>query len=95
MDRFGAIVLIALLGLCGCVSQQQMAARQAAQKASTNQADDTQCRSYGVAPGSDGYVACRMNLNNNRATAEQINAINQQRNSAAMMSTGAAILNGH
>lgn len=30
-------------------------------------ADDRQCQSYGVAPGSPGYVQCRSNLDTNRA----------------------------
>ncbi len=30
-------------------------------------ADDRQCQSYGVAPGSPGYVQCRTNLDTNRA----------------------------
>jgi hypothetical protein len=29
--------------------------------------DDSQCRSYGVEPGSQAYVQCRMNLDNQRA----------------------------
>ncbi len=30
-------------------------------------ADDRQCQSYGVAPGSTAYVQCRGNLDTNRA----------------------------
>jgi hypothetical protein len=29
--------------------------------------DDAQCRSYGAAPGSQTYIQCRMNLDNQRA----------------------------
>ncbi len=32
--------------------------------------DDAECRSYGAIPGSNAYVACRMNLQNSR-TAQQ------------------------
>jgi len=29
--------------------------------------DDAQCQSYGAAPGSQAYIQCRMNLDNQRA----------------------------
>jgi hypothetical protein len=29
--------------------------------------DNIICQSYGVAPGTQGYIQCRMNLDNNRA----------------------------
>ena len=35
---------------------------------------DEQCRSYGVKPGSDQYVQCRMNLDRNRAMVEAAEA---------------------
>jgi hypothetical protein len=38
--------------------------RAAAQAQTAN--DDAYCRSLGVSPGSDGYVQCRMNLDNQR-----------------------------
>lgn len=49
-------VLLALL-LAGCQTTQERLA-----------ADDAQCRSYGTKPGDPGYIQCRMNLDNNRAT---------------------------
>ncbi len=48
-------ILLALL-LAGCQTTEERIA-----------ADDSQCRSYGVQPGSQAYVQCRMNIDNNRA----------------------------
>ena len=33
-------------------------------------ADDATCKSYGVAPGSPGYIQCRTNLDQNRANVK-------------------------
>jgi hypothetical protein len=41
-------------------TQQQQARTQAI-------SDDAQCQSYGAAPGSQSYIQCRMNLDNQRA----------------------------
>lgn len=70
-------VIVALLFLTSCADfQARMAAQQAAnaqaatmQQQAINDADDAQCRSYGAKPGSDAYVACRMNLANTRQQA--------------------------
>jgi hypothetical protein len=35
--------------------------------------DDTRCQSYGAKPGSDAYVFCRMNIDNQRAAADNVN----------------------
>jgi hypothetical protein len=51
----GAVSL--LLG--ACVNNAQLVAN-------TQASDDAECRSYGVDPGSPGYVQCRMNLENQR-----------------------------
>jgi len=48
-------ILLALL-LAGCQTTEDRIAQ-----------DDRQCQSYGVAPGSPGYVQCRSNLDTNRA----------------------------
>jgi hypothetical protein len=40
------------------------------QKAALNQADDARCRRDRGAPGSIGYVACRMKIANNRHADE-------------------------
>jgi hypothetical protein len=79
------LLIVSLLFLTSCVDYQaRMAAQQAAeaqaaadyerglaeQKKAQNDADDAQCKSYGVKPGSQPYVACRMNLANNRQAAE-------------------------
>jgi hypothetical protein len=84
-----------LLLLTGCADYQaKLAAQRAAQQQAIDQADDATCRSYGAVPGSEVYVACRMNIANNRHTAGVIAGIQQQQNSQAMMATGAAILSG-
>jgi hypothetical protein len=55
------IVLVLNLPLACCAQHQ---AEQAAQAAMS---DDAQCSSYGAQPGSEAYVQCRMNLDNQRA----------------------------
>lgn len=47
---------ILAFNLCGCVTAQELAA-----------ADDTKCRSYGIAPGSPPYIQCRMQLDHDRS----------------------------
>jgi hypothetical protein len=75
-----------LLVLAGCASQDQTAARQTAQQATANHgqdaarqadrqvarnhADDAQCRQDRGAPGSNAYLACRVNMANNRQADE-------------------------
>jgi hypothetical protein len=49
-----------LLGLAGCATPQQISAR-----------DDQVCQSYGASPGSDAYVACRMQQQRLRVQADQ------------------------
>ena len=61
---------VAGCGLIPGYRERFEAARQAQQQA-INDADDSQCRQYGAKPGSDAYVACRMNLNNNRQAADE------------------------
>lgn len=50
------IPLIIGLALAGCQTVQEQIAQ-----------DDARCRSYGVQPGSEHYVACRANLDRGRA----------------------------
>ena len=67
-----------LLVLAGCANQEQFAAHQpakqtAAKHKSTEQAaitDDARCRQERGAPGSIGYVACRIKLASNRHDEE-------------------------
>jgi hypothetical protein len=61
-DQMRIAAIIALAGaVAGCAEyEQQQAAAQAA-------SDDAQCRSYGAAPGSQAYIQCRMNIDNQRA----------------------------
>lgn len=88
------ILLIGLaLGSSSCADYQaRLAAQRAAQQQATEQTDDATCRGYGAQPGSEGYIACRMNLANNRAAAEQVAAINQQRQSEALLGASAVLL---
>ena len=63
----GAAVAVTVV-VAGCAEyeahrQQEQIAQ--AQAQATN--DDAQCRSYGTQPGSQMYVQCRMNLDNQRA----------------------------
>jgi primosomal replication protein N len=65
-------VVVAGSLLAGCAqyeAQQQAQANAQAQAQAAG--DDAQCQSYGVMPGSPGYVQCRMNLDNQRAAAFQ------------------------
>ena len=58
--------------LAGCAQYEaQQRAQAAAQAKAQIASDDAQCRSYGVMPGSPGYVQCRMNLDNQHAEAAQ------------------------
>jgi hypothetical protein len=52
-------VVALVISLSGCQTTEERVA-----------ADDRQCQSYGVQPGSPAYVQCRMNLDNNRAAVK-------------------------
>jgi hypothetical protein len=56
-------VVVCGLQLGGCMTAQERVA-----------ADDRQCQSYGVAPGSPGYVECRMRLDQQHANARLVNS---------------------
>ena len=53
-------MLATSISLAGCAEYQ---AEQAALAANY---DDAQCASYGAKPGTDAYIQCRMNLDNQR-----------------------------
>lgn len=55
---------VLLLGGCAEYEQRQAAARDAG--------DDSQCRSYGIQPGTDVYAQCRMNLANQLAANRRV-----------------------
>lgn len=63
--------LLVLTG-CGIVPgyRERFEAAKAAQQARIEGADDAQCQGYSANPGSDAYVACRMNLSNQRRADE-------------------------
>lgn len=66
--RWIVICIISLLLGCKSESREQHRVEEShAQQA----ADDQQCRSYGATVGSDSYVACRMQLDNRRAQADE------------------------
>ena len=54
--------------LIGCAEYEAQQRREEDRaRAQVRMADDVQCRSAGVEPGSPGYAQCRMNLDNQRA----------------------------
>lgn len=96
------LVSLAALGVTACgLSPEYQAMKAAEEKArqdAVNQADDAKCRSYGVQPGSQPYVACRINLEQSRANiaaAERIGLeAQQQAGYSAMIATGAQMMRG-
>jgi hypothetical protein len=79
-----------------------MADRQAAvavaQKAAVDAADDQKCQSYGAKPGTDAYVACRMNIENQRTTLAAAGTVawpQQQANYQRMGDQGMRMMRGY
>ena len=68
------LVVLAFLTLTGCQTVEHLAAR-----------DDGACKSYGFQFGTDGYAACRMRLQEQRA---EIN----QRQADRMVAAGTAMM---
>lgn len=65
--RIAAACILAMM-LAGCADYEARQQAQAQAQAQAQQAnDDAQCQSYGAAPGSQSYIQCRMNLDNQRA----------------------------
>lgn len=60
------------LTLAACASEQERQAQAQAQAAAIEANDDAKCQSYGAAPGSQAYIQCRMNLDNQRAQMRQM-----------------------
>lgn len=92
-----ALLACGLLAGCAAVAERQ-AAQAAAQKAAMDAADDQQCRDYGARPGSDPYIACRMNIANQRtqiAAAGTLAAPAQQANNQRAMEQGARMMRGY
>ena len=63
---------ILALTLAGGASEQERQAQAEAQAAGINANDDGKCQSFGAAPGSQAYIQCRMNLDNQRAQMRQM-----------------------
>lgn len=66
--RFTATLALALLR-AGCASEQEWQAQ--AQAEAINANDDAKCNPSEPPPGSQAYIQCRMNLNNQRAAMRQ------------------------
>ena len=84
--------------LAGCASQAQIVARQEAQREAVNRADDAQCESYGAKPGTDAYIGCRMNIQNQRtqlAAAATVAAPAGQANNIATMNASVRMMRGY
>jgi hypothetical protein len=62
-----------LIAGCGVIPgyQERFNAARAAQQQAINDADDARCRQYGAKPGTDAYIACRMNVANTREAADE------------------------
>jgi hypothetical protein len=61
--------LISLIWTRSCCSTASLGSRLATAAAQARQIaanDDARCQSYGAKPGSDAYVSCRMNIDNQR-----------------------------
>ena len=58
--RVGAVIALAIT-MSGCAEYQAERAQAMADN------DDAQCQSYGAQPGTQAYIQCRMNLDNQRA----------------------------
>lgn len=90
MRYFLILLAIPLAGCAQMAAQQE--AEAAAQRARAAAIDDQTCRSYGALPGSDAYVACRINADNFRTQLVIAAAQQQQANSDAMLIAGASIM---
>lgn len=65
------MIICTMLLLLGCKSESREQHRLEESRAQQAAADDQQCTSYGATVGSDSYVACRMQLDNRRAQADE------------------------
>jgi hypothetical protein len=61
------LAAIAALALSGCVTAEEMAAQ-------NTRADDSDCRAYGAAPGSQEYFQCRMTKSQTRTYVQTVQA---------------------
>ena len=84
-------ILSLLLVLGGCASQQQTQARQAAAKAAIDADDDAKCRSFGLEPGSPGYLQCRTTLDQTRTQADAAQEARRQQVYSRVINDGPII----
>jgi hypothetical protein len=61
------LAFVLALPLAGCLTPQE---RMAEVKARNDVMDDQTCQSYGAKPGTDIYIQCRMNRQQNRDAAD-------------------------
>jgi len=71
-------ILSLLVVLGGCASQQQTQEQQAAARAAIDVDGDAKCRSFGLEPGSPGYVQCRMTLDQARTETDAVQEARRQ-----------------
>ena len=76
MLRWCILSLLVVLG--GCASQQQTQEQQAAARAAIDADGDAKCRSFGLEPGSPGYVQCRMTLEQTRTQTDAVQEVRRQ-----------------
>jgi hypothetical protein len=84
-------ILLFMTG-CGVVPgyRERFDAARIAQQQAINDADDARCRQYGAKPGSDAYIACRMNAANSQEAADEAQReawLGVAQTGAAMMAT--------
>ena len=76
MLRCCILSLFVVLG--GCASQRQTQEQQAAARAAIDADGDAKCRSFGLEPGSPGYVQCRMTLDQTRTQTDAVQEARRQ-----------------
>ncbi|MER8373691.1 hypothetical protein [Mesorhizobium sp. M1406] len=78
--RLTIAALAASLAITGCMSTEELAAR-----------NDQICRSYGARPGTDAYVNCRVGQDQRRVMEEQASAQRQMASQQAYWNTVTAM----
>lgn len=79
------LLVLGCLVLAGCVSRQQLIARQ-------NAADDNQCLRFGYTQGTPAFAQCRLALYQIHQRAASAAAARAQANSASMLGYSAALM---
>jgi hypothetical protein len=83
------------LFLCGCADQvARMDAARSPQQANFDEKDENTCRSRGAVPDFNGYLECRKNLADQRASAKAEAEANRQQGNDGMIDVGAGTPTG-